>query len=75
MPTLTNKLAVFWKGPSWFPGGPRLGLDEYKINVSFVLYAYLSRVLCRTYVCMYVCTSRRIASRYCYCVIIIKLNL
>ena len=42
MPTFTNKLAVFWKGPSWFPGGPRLGLDEYKINVSFVLYAHLS---------------------------------
>lgn len=28
-----EKLAVLWKGPSWFPGGPRLGLDEYKINV------------------------------------------
>lgn len=34
IPTLTNKLAVVWKGPSWFPGAPRLGLDEYKINVT-----------------------------------------
>ncbi|XP_076227033.1 alkylglycerol monooxygenase isoform X2 [Nomia melanderi] len=34
MQSLTDKLAVFWKGPSWFPGGPRLGLDEYKINVT-----------------------------------------
>lgn len=34
MDTWANKLAVFWKGPSWFPGGPRLGLDEYKIHVS-----------------------------------------
>ncbi|XP_076389147.1 alkylglycerol monooxygenase isoform X2 [Megachile rotundata] len=48
MSTLTNKLAVIWKGPSWFPGGPRLGLDEFKINVSsyvssqsLVLYQHL----------------------------------
>ncbi|CAL7944163.1 unnamed protein product [Xylocopa violacea] len=34
MSTLTDKLAVIWKGPSWFPGSPRLGLDEYKINVT-----------------------------------------
>ncbi|KAK2580286.1 hypothetical protein KPH14_012531 [Odynerus spinipes] len=34
MKSLTDKLAVLWKGPSWFPGGPRLGLDEYKINVT-----------------------------------------
>ncbi|XP_006619701.1 alkylglycerol monooxygenase-like [Apis dorsata] len=34
IPTLTNKLAVVWKGPSWFPGAPRLGLDEYKVNVT-----------------------------------------
>lgn len=34
MKSLTDKLAVVWKGPSWFPGGPRLGLDEYKINVT-----------------------------------------
>ncbi|KAK1135294.1 hypothetical protein K0M31_008061 [Melipona bicolor] len=34
IPTFTNKLAVFWKGPSWFPGSPRLGLDECKINVT-----------------------------------------
>ncbi|KAL6264595.1 hypothetical protein P5V15_004697 [Pogonomyrmex californicus] len=33
MDTWTNKLAVFWKGPSWFPGAPRLGLDEFKIKV------------------------------------------
>ncbi|XP_017882029.1 alkylglycerol monooxygenase-like [Ceratina calcarata] len=34
MSNLTDKLAVVWKGPSWFPGSPRLGLDEYKINVT-----------------------------------------
>ncbi|XP_072762184.1 alkylglycerol monooxygenase [Anoplolepis gracilipes] len=33
MVTWTDKLAVFWKGPSWFPGVPRLGLDEFKIKV------------------------------------------
>ncbi|XP_025993132.1 alkylglycerol monooxygenase [Solenopsis invicta] len=33
MSTWTDKFAVFWKGPSWFPGGPRLGLDEFKIKV------------------------------------------
>ncbi|RLU19663.1 hypothetical protein DMN91_008220 [Ooceraea biroi] len=33
MDTWADKLAVFWKGPSWFPGGPRLGLDEFKIKV------------------------------------------
>ncbi|XP_063974752.1 alkylglycerol monooxygenase-like [Diachasmimorpha longicaudata] len=32
--SLENKLACFWKGPSWFPGAPRLGLDEYKVNVT-----------------------------------------
>ncbi|XP_015122017.1 alkylglycerol monooxygenase [Diachasma alloeum] len=34
MTSLGNKLAAFWKGPSWFPGAPRLGLDEYKVNVT-----------------------------------------
>ena len=34
MSSLADTLAVFWKGPSWFPGSPRLGLDEYKINVT-----------------------------------------
>ncbi|XP_076173525.1 alkylglycerol monooxygenase isoform X2 [Ptiloglossa arizonensis] len=34
MSSVSDKLAVFWKGPSWFPGSPRLGLDEYKINVT-----------------------------------------
>ncbi|OAD60435.1 Alkylglycerol monooxygenase [Eufriesea mexicana] len=34
MSNLADKLAVIWKGPSWFPGSPRLGLDEYKINVT-----------------------------------------
>ncbi|XP_012260453.2 alkylglycerol monooxygenase-like isoform X2 [Athalia rosae] len=34
MKSLRDKLAVFWKGPSWFPGAPRLGLDEFKINVT-----------------------------------------
>ncbi|KAH0947544.1 hypothetical protein HN011_010050 [Eciton burchellii] len=29
----TDKFAVFWKGPSWFPGLPRLGLDKFKIKV------------------------------------------
>lgn len=33
MVTWADKLAVFWKGPSWFPGLPRLGLDEFKIKV------------------------------------------
>lgn len=33
MKTIRDKLSVYWKGPSWFPGSPRLGLDEYKINV------------------------------------------
>jgi len=33
MNTWADKFAVFWKGPSWFPGGPRLGLDEFKIKV------------------------------------------
>ncbi|XP_043269066.1 alkylglycerol monooxygenase-like isoform X2 [Venturia canescens] len=32
--TVEDKLAVLWKGPSWFPGAPRLGLDEFKINVT-----------------------------------------
>ncbi|KAL0130455.1 hypothetical protein PUN28_002253 [Cardiocondyla obscurior] len=31
--TWTDKCATFWKGPSWFPGTPRLGLDEFKIKV------------------------------------------
>ncbi|XP_011300940.1 alkylglycerol monooxygenase [Fopius arisanus] len=34
MRNLGNKLAGIWKGPSWFPGAPRLGLDEYKVNVT-----------------------------------------
>ncbi|XP_066594410.1 alkylglycerol monooxygenase-like isoform X2 [Prorops nasuta] len=34
MKSLNDKLAAFWKGPSWFPGSPRLGLDEFKINVT-----------------------------------------
>lgn len=34
MTGLGNKLAGFWKGPSWFPGAPRLGLDEHKVNVT-----------------------------------------
>ncbi|XP_011498320.1 PREDICTED: alkylglycerol monooxygenase-like [Ceratosolen solmsi marchali] len=29
-----DKLAVYWKGPSWQPGLPRLGLDEFKVNVT-----------------------------------------
>lgn len=33
MVTWADKFAVFWKGPSWFPGGPRLGLDKFKIKV------------------------------------------
>lgn len=33
MGTWADKFAVFWKGPSWFPGVPRLGLDEFKIKV------------------------------------------
>ncbi|XP_033195432.2 alkylglycerol monooxygenase isoform X1 [Bombus vancouverensis nearcticus] len=34
MSTFMDKLGVIWKGPSWFPGIPRLGLDKYKINVT-----------------------------------------
>ncbi|XP_033226514.1 alkylglycerol monooxygenase-like isoform X2 [Belonocnema kinseyi] len=34
MKSLKDKLAVVWKGPSWLPGLPRLGLDEFKINVT-----------------------------------------
>ncbi|XP_057336018.1 alkylglycerol monooxygenase-like isoform X1 [Microplitis mediator] len=34
MKTISDKLSAYWKGPSWFPGSPRLGLDEYKINVT-----------------------------------------
>ncbi|XP_014609482.1 PREDICTED: alkylglycerol monooxygenase-like [Polistes canadensis] len=34
MKSLEDKLSVLWKGPSWYPGGPRLGLDKYKINVT-----------------------------------------
>ncbi|XP_024938420.1 alkylglycerol monooxygenase isoform X2 [Cephus cinctus] len=34
MKSLNDKLAVIWKGPSWFPSAPRLGLDEFKINVT-----------------------------------------
>lgn len=34
MDGVLDKLAVIWKGPSWFPGMPRLGLDDYKVNVS-----------------------------------------
>ncbi|XP_018301792.1 alkylglycerol monooxygenase [Mycetomoellerius zeteki] len=33
MNSWADKFAIFWKGPSWFPGGPRLGLDEFKIDV------------------------------------------
>ncbi|XP_071568807.1 alkylglycerol monooxygenase [Temnothorax nylanderi] len=33
MSTWADKFAVYWKGPSWFPGAPRLGLDEFKIKV------------------------------------------
>ncbi|XP_032690584.1 alkylglycerol monooxygenase-like [Odontomachus brunneus] len=34
MYTWCNKIGTFWKGPSWFPGAPRLGLDHYKIYVT-----------------------------------------
>ncbi|XP_014229119.1 alkylglycerol monooxygenase-like [Trichogramma pretiosum] len=34
MSNLSDKLAVYWKGPSWKPGLPRLGLDEFKVNVT-----------------------------------------
>ncbi|XP_034951117.1 alkylglycerol monooxygenase-like [Chelonus insularis] len=34
MRTITDKLAAIWKGPSWIPGLPRLGLDKYKIHVT-----------------------------------------
>ncbi|XP_043684595.1 alkylglycerol monooxygenase-like isoform X1 [Vespula pensylvanica] len=34
MKSSADKLSVLWKGPSWYPGGPRLGLDKYKINVT-----------------------------------------
>ena len=40
MKSLKDKLAVFWKGPSWSPGLPRLGLDELKINVRFSLIKF-----------------------------------
>ncbi|KAG8231468.1 hypothetical protein J437_LFUL000185 [Ladona fulva] len=30
-----NKLAAIWKGPSWSPGLPRLGAEEYKIDVKY----------------------------------------
>ncbi|XP_051165365.1 alkylglycerol monooxygenase-like isoform X1 [Leptopilina boulardi] len=33
MKSLQDKLAVMWKGPSWLPGLPRLGLDKFKVNV------------------------------------------
>lgn len=36
--TWADKFAVFWKGPSWFPGGPRLDLDEFKIKVKLEPY-------------------------------------
>jgi alkylglycerol monooxygenase len=29
-----DKLAAVWKGPSWLPGKPRLGVDEDKLDVS-----------------------------------------
>ncbi|XP_012276750.1 alkylglycerol monooxygenase [Orussus abietinus] len=29
-----DKLSVIWKGPSWFPSSPRLGLDEFKLNIT-----------------------------------------
>lgn len=34
MKTIADKIGVLWKGPSWLPGLPRLGLDEFKINAS-----------------------------------------
>ncbi|XP_014487580.1 PREDICTED: alkylglycerol monooxygenase-like isoform X2 [Dinoponera quadriceps] len=34
-----NKIGTFWKGPSWYPGAPRLGLDQYKTYVT-PRYAY-----------------------------------
>ncbi|XP_031783290.1 alkylglycerol monooxygenase isoform X2 [Nasonia vitripennis] len=34
MGNLRDRLAVYWKGPSWQPGLPRLGLDEFKVNVT-----------------------------------------
>lgn len=36
--TRADKFVVFWKGPSWFPGGPRLDLDEFKIKVKLEPY-------------------------------------
>ncbi|XP_018058674.1 PREDICTED: alkylglycerol monooxygenase-like [Atta colombica] len=46
MNTWADKFAVFWKGPSWFPGGPRLGLDEFKIKVKprTVYDPYISKI-------------------------------
>lgn len=34
MKTMSDKIGVLWKGPSWLPGLPRLGLDEFKVNVT-----------------------------------------
>lgn len=45
MSTFMDKLGVIWKGPSWFPGIPRLGLDKYKINVSFIFHTLLLLLL------------------------------
>ncbi|XP_070157390.1 alkylglycerol monooxygenase isoform X2 [Polyergus mexicanus] len=41
MITWADKLAIVWKGPSWFPGAPRLGLDEFKIKNLDILDAFL----------------------------------
>lgn len=57
MSTFMDKLGVIWKGPSWFPGIPRLGLDKYKINVSFIFYTLLR-------CCDYIIIG--ITCRYCY---------
>ncbi|XP_018350250.1 PREDICTED: alkylglycerol monooxygenase-like [Trachymyrmex septentrionalis] len=46
MNTWADKFAVFWKGPSWFPGGPRLGLDKFKIKVKprTIYDPYISKI-------------------------------
>ncbi|XP_071444075.1 alkylglycerol monooxygenase-like [Hetaerina americana] len=51
-----NKLAAIWKGPSWFPGQPRLGSEEFKIDVKErIKYDVHLPAWCNLYLLLHFC--------------------
>ncbi|XP_049946101.1 alkylglycerol monooxygenase-like [Schistocerca serialis cubense] len=51
-----DKLAAVWKGPSWQPGKPRLGLDEDKLDIrSREKYDVRLPLWCNAYLLLHFC--------------------